>query len=81
MSGDDLPKFTDNGIKQLAEDINSLEQFMQKIKKGADYFAEMKQIIQLLLSEHPEEFLDPTKKKQLYPNIQNHATLLRIIDK
>jgi hypothetical protein len=83
MTGDDVTRFNSAALKYLDVDLKYLEQFAlrTKVLNSKELFGELKQLIDLLLSENMEDFLDPLKRSQKFKKLNNPAKLLHILDK
>eukprot|EP00808_Paulinella_micropora_P012616 g43789.t1 len=68
-SWQNVKKFNRIGVWQLDQDLQALESFAQRcpIENLVEVFAELRQLINLFLSDHPDAILNETTRSTVYP--------------
>jgi len=65
-------------VETIDKDVSSIESFIESLNNPMilDCFTELRQIINLLLSPNPENFLNPSVKNRLYYSISIHPLII-----
>eukprot|EP01133_Synstelium_polycarpum_P009823 gene9823-11473_t len=92
IHGDSLKKFNLYGVKAFNFDLKRIEEFA-KVKAAekertvtssrnlVGYFAELRQVVNLLMSDNPEEFADPKIRARQYNLITNYPEIIILFNK
>lgn len=83
LAGNIVPKFNPTAIKNLEIDYQFLEDYAEKTKipDAKTLMLEMRQLLNLLLSENMEEFLLMDVRRQKYNKLFDLEGLLKIMEK
>ena len=70
------------GIYNLGIDLKALEAFAEGVGTAGlrECFSELRQLIALVSSGHPEQILDPAVQRQSFPHVRS-PTLLAVLEK
>jgi len=65
-------------VQTIDKDVSSIENFIESLNNPMimDCFTELRQLINLLMSPNPENFLNPSIKNKLYYNVNIHNLII-----